>query len=400
MRVVIAGNGLAGTMAAKTLRELDPDVEIAVFAAEAHPYYPRPNLIEFLAGSLPLDRVFAFPPGWDEKSRIGVRLGRPIAKILPDVRAVLTADGGREPYDALLLANGSSAAVPPIPGADKRGVFTLKTLDDARAILDYLNGRYRVALVGGGVLGLEIARALTVRGAAVTVVEVFDRLLPRQLDAPGAAVLKEQVERLGITVRLQAATEAVLGGDEARGLRLKGGDEIAADMIVVAAGVRPNLDIAREAGLLVERGLVVDDALATSRPGIFAAGDVVQHRGRVYGIIPAAFDQARTAAYNIIGRDKPYQGTVVSNTLKVAGLYVTSVGEAQPETPGGDELRREDREKGIYKKVVLRDGALTGAIWMGTKKGALEISRAVASGVKVGAQGTALLDDAFDFSLL
>ncbi|MBN2206674.1 MAG: NAD(P)/FAD-dependent oxidoreductase [Candidatus Aminicenantes bacterium] len=400
MRVVIAGNGLAGTMAAKTLRELDAGVEIVVLAAEAHPYYPRPNLIDYLAGRLPLDRVFAFPPGWTEKNRIDVRLGRAVETIRPASREVLTADGGREPYDALLLALGSVAALPPIPGAEKRGVFTLKTLDDAQAILDDLKGRSRVAVIGGGVLGLEIARALTLRGAAVTVVEVFNRLLPRQLDGAGASVLREQIERLGIAVRLQAETGAILGGDEASGLRLKGGEEIAADMIVAAVGVRPNLEIARTAGLAVERGLVVDDDLATSRPGIFAAGDVVQHRGRVYGIIPAAFDQARAAAHNILGQTKPYQGSVVSNTLKVAGLYVTSIGEAQPEAPGYIEFRREDRDTGIYKKVVLKDGVLVGAVWMGTKAGVTEISRAVASGTKVGARGESLLDDAFDFTLL
>lgn len=155
MRVVIVGNGLAGTMAAKTLRELDAEVEIVEFAAEKYHYYPRPNLIEFLAGNLPLERVYAFPDRWNEKSRIDVRLGRAVEKILPETREVRTAGGGRERYDALLLANGSSSSVPPIRGADKKGVFTLKSLDDALAILDYLKGHPRVALIGGGVLGLR-----------------------------------------------------------------------------------------------------------------------------------------------------------------------------------------------------------------------------------------------------
>jgi nitrite reductase (NADH) large subunit len=400
MRVVIAGNGLAGTMAAKTLRELDAEVEIAVFGAEPYPYYPRPNLIDFLAGILPLERVFAFPPGWNERSRIDVRPGRAVEKILVDENVVLVAGGGRERYDKLLLADGAAAAVPPIPGADKKGVFTLRTLDDAQAILTYLSGRSRVAIIGGGVLGLEIARALTARGAAATVVEFFDRLLPRQLDPPGAAVLLGQVEKLGIEVRLGATTEAVLGEGEARGLRLKSGEEIAADLVIVAAGVKPSLDLARAAGLAVERGLVVNDALETSRPGIFAAGDNTQHRGRLYGIIPAAFDQARTAAYNILGQAKPYAGSVVSNTLKVVGIHVTSIGTALPEKPGFEELRREDAAKGLYKKIVLRDGVLAGAVWVGTKKGVAEIGRAVASGRNVREFGEALLDDAFDFSQL
>lgn len=400
MRVVIVGNGLAGTMAAKTLRELDAEVEIVEFAAEKYHYYPRPNLIEFLAGNLPLERVYAFPDRWNEKSRIDVRLGRAVEKILPETREVRTAGGGRERYDALLLANGSSSSVPPIRGADKKGVFTLKSLDDALAILDYLKGHPRVALIGGGVLGLEIARALTARGAQATVVEFLDRLLPRQLDPAGAALLKTQIERLGIAVRIQVATEEILGEGEAHGLRLKGGEEILADMVIVAAGVKPNLDMARAAGLAVERGVVVDDFLAASKSDVYAAGDVAQHRGRLYGIIPAAFDQARAAAYNILGETKPYEGSVVSNTLKVVGLYLTSVGTALPEGPGFEELRREDKEKGLYKKIVLKDGVLAGAIWMGTKKGVMEISRAVSSAQNVGAWREALLDDAFDFSLL
>jgi nitrite reductase (NADH) large subunit len=400
MRVVVVGNGLAGTMAAKTLRELNPDVEIVAFAAEKHPYYPRPNLIEYLAGSLPLERLYPFPPGWNEKSRIDIRLGRAVERIRPESGEVRTAGGGRERYDALLLANGSSSAVPPLRGADRKGVFTLKTLDDAEAILDYLSGHPRAVIIGGGVLGLEIARALTARGAAATVVEILDRLLPRQLDPAGAAVLKAQVERLGIEVRLQAATGEILGGGEARGLRLKDGTEVPADLVVIAAGVAPNLDLARAAGLAVERGVLVDDFLATSRPGIYAAGDVVQHRGVLYGLIPAAFDQARAAAYNILGETKPYQGSVVSSTLKVVGLQVSSIGTVLPEGPGFEELRREDKDKGLYKKIVLKDGILVGAVWLGARKGVLEIGRAVASARNVAAWREALLDDAFDFSLL
>lgn len=398
MRVVIVGNGLAATLAAKTLRELDPDVEIEVFGDERYPYYPRPNLIEYLAGRLPYDRLFAFPEGWAEKQRIAVHLGEKVVKVRPAERTVETASGPSRPFDRLLIATGARAAVPPIPGSGAKGVFVLRTLDDAQAILEHLRDHQRVVILGGGLLGLEIARAVRARGAAVEVVEFFDRLLPRQLDPAAAALLKTQFEASGIAVRLKAATKEILDGGGVRGLRFESGAETPADTVIIAAGIKPELGPAADAGIRVTRALVVDDRLSTSVPGIFAAGDVAEHRGRIYGIIPAAFEQARIAAYNMLGQDKPYEGTMPSNTLKVAGLYLTSVGEIDPEEPGHESLVRAVPESGLYKKLVLQEGRLVGAIWMGTKKGAAEISRLVALNRNVETLKEALLRDDFDFS--
>jgi nitrite reductase (NADH) large subunit len=398
LKAVIVGNGLAGTLAAKTLRELDGGVEIDVFGEEAHAYYPRPNLIEFLAGRLPYERLFAFPEGWAERQRIGLHLGEAISRIRADEKAVETRTGKVFPYDTLLLAAGARASIPPMRGSDRKGVFVLRTLDDALAILDYLRDRTRAVVVGGGLLGLEIARALRTRGAEVRVVEVFDRLLPRQLDAEGAGILKGQIEKTGIAIRLGTVTEEIWGDDEARGLRFEGGEKIEADVVVVAAGVEPDVRLAGDAGLKVERGVVVDDRLRTSRPGIFAAGDVAEHRDRVYGIIPATFEQCRAAAHNMLDLDLPYKGTVPSTTLKVVGLYVTSAGVADPDGPGYETLTRKAPEEGIYKKVVLREGRLAGAIWMGTKKGAAEIARLVAAAKDVSSVKNELLEEDFDLS--
>ncbi len=400
MKAVIVGNGLAGTMAAKTLRELDASVDIEVFAEEKHPYYPRPSLIEYLAGNLPFERLFPFPPAWSERQGIVVTAGRPVKRIDRPRSEIETADGARTPYDVLLLASGARPFVPPLDERHKRGVFTLRTLDDALAIQDHLKTHPRVAVLGGGLLGLEIARALRARGAEVEVAEVFNRLLPRQLDDRAAALLKGQLEKTGVRFRLGVAAEAVLGGAEASGVRFKDGSEIAAETIVVAAGVRPELALAANAGLEVERGLIVDDFLRTSDPRIFGAGDVTQHRGRMYGIIPAAFDQARAAAYGMLGLEKPYEGTVPSTTLKVSGLYVTSAGVAIPESGDYEVLSFEDPETGLYKKIVLERGALVGAIWMGTRKGAAEIARAAARRKNVAAWKDALLGDDFDFAVL
>jgi len=257
-----------------------------------------------------------------------------------------------------------------------------------------------VAVLGGGLLGLEIARAIKSRGADVDVLEFFDRLLPLHLDAYGATLLKDQIERSGIRVSLGVVTQEILGEGKVSGLGLKSGAKISANMVIIAAGVRPNLGLVREAGLAFDRGVVVDDWLRTSQPRIFAAGDGIQHKGRTYGIIPASFDQARTAAYNILGQEKKYEGTIPWNTLKVAGLYVTSVGQVNPEGGGFQEIRKHKKEEGLYKKIVLQDGALVGAIWMGTKKGVNEITRAVDSKIKVNQWINSLLEDAFDFSVL
>jgi len=400
MRVLIIGNGVAGTMAAKTLRELDLEVEISILAEEKFPYYPRPNLIEFLAGLRPQEKIFAFPEEWPERQRIEVLLASPVKSLDPERKEVELVNGKREKFDRLLLACGARASKPPIKGADQRGVFTLRTLDDALAILDYLENHRQVVVIGGGLLGLEMARALRLREAEVTVVEFFDRLLPRQLDLPGATLLKRQIESMGIKVLVNQSTEEILGRDEVEAVKLKSGEVIAAEMVLIAAGIRPSLELAEQAGLKINKGVLVDDFLRTSHPEIFAAGDVVEHRGRLYGIIPAAFDQARTAAYNILGQTKPYEGTIPSNSLKVIGIALTSAGTIQGEGEEMEELRRVDEEKGIYKKIVLHKGRLVGAIWMGTKKGVNEIVRAVTAKIDVSPWKEALLEEDFNFSQL
>lgn len=398
MKIVIVGNGLAGTLAAKTVRELDQEAGIEIFGEEKYAYYPRPNLIEFLAGRLPYEKLFAFPEIWSTRQRIGLHFGERIARIRPDERTVETGTGGIFPYDALLLASGARAAAPPLAGSGLKGVFVLRTLDDALAILDHLRTHAHVVVLGGGLLGLEIARAIRDRGAEVSVVEIFDRLLPRQLDPAAAEILKQQIERSGISVRLGAVCREILGTAEVRGIRFESGDEIEADLVVIAVGVKPELALAKDAGLTVDRGIVVDDRLRTSRPEIFAAGDAAEHQGRIYGIIPASFEQARAAAHNMLGMDMPYSGTVPSNTLKVAGLYVTSAGEVNPEARGHEVLVRSVPETGLYKKIVLKEGRLVGAIWMGTKKGASEIGRLVALKKDIEIRKGYLLEDTFDFA--
>jgi nitrite reductase (NADH) large subunit len=400
MRVIIVGNGLGGTIAAKTLREIDSSVEIDVFADEKYHYYPRPNLIEFMAGNLPLEKIFAFSEEWYNQQKIKVHLQKPVKKIMPDSQEIESEDGQKEKYDALLLTTGSFPFIPPFKGVEKRGVFTLRTLTDALEILEFLKNHKKVTVIGGGLLGLEIARAVSSRRAEVDVVEFFDRLLPRQVDEQGSSILKAQIEKMGMNVHLGVATEEIFGQDEVKGLRFKGGNELEADMAIVAAGIRPDIRIAKEAGLEIDRGLVVDDYLQSSHSKIFAAGDVLQHKGKIYGIIPASFAQAQVAAANILDQNKKYEGTIPWNTLKVAGLYVTSVGLINPENDSQEEIRVEKREEGVYKKIIIDKGIIVGAVWIGTKEGIDSISRAVTQRKNVEKWRDSILEDDFDFSLL
>lgn len=400
MRIIVLGNGISGIIVAKTLRELDQDVDIEVFTKEKYHYYPRPNLIDFLAERIPYERLFAFPEEWYTKQNIHVHLSQPVIKIFPGSQQIELSQGKKEKYDKLVIASGSFSFVPPFQGAEKKGIFTLWSLDDAYRILEYLENHPNVAVIGGGLLGLEMARALSTRGAQVKVVEFFDHLLPRQLDAEGASILQNRIERMGIKVRAGTATEAFLGEEEVRGLRFKGGDEWDADMVLVAAGARPDIVLAKDAGLDTDRGLVVNDCLQTSDPLIYGVGDIVQHNGKVYGIIPASFDQARSAASNVLGQEKKYTGTIPSNTLKVMGIHLTSIGVVNPEEGMFEELRKAIPEEGIYKKIVLQDGIIVGAIWMGTTEGINQITRIITQKTNVDEWKNSILEDDFDFSVI
>ena len=399
MRIIVVGNGLAGTIFSKTVHDIDPGVDIQIYSDENYRYYPRPNLIEFLAGNLPYERLFAFPEEWYSSRNIQLSLGESIKKISPSSSEVELTGGRREKYDALLLANGAHSFSPPFNGIEKKGVFTLRSLDDALNILDYVEARRKVVVVGGGLLGLEIARALKGRGLEVEVVEFFPRLLPRQLDPQGAEILKLQIEKMGIKVFLGKATEEILGEREVKGLRFKGDGTLEAEAAVIAAGVRPNIQLAADAGLNVDRGIVVDEFLQTSHDGIFAAGDGAQYIGQVPGIISAAFEQSRTAASNVMGIKQSYLGTIPANTLKVAGIDVTSIGHVNPEEVI-EEYRFEDKDAGVYKKIVVQNGEIIGAIWMGTKKGIKEINQVISQKMNIEKWKTSLLKKDFDFSVL
>jgi len=396
MRFVIIGNGVAGVTAARTLSEGEGEVEI--YAREAYHYYPRPRLQEFLAGQMEIEDVYFRPPAWYKEREIAVHLGTEVKEIDTSGKQISLVGGRSVAYDRLLLATGSHPFIPPIKGVDKQGVYALRTLDDAKAIRERATGAKRAVVVGGGLLGLEAARALSALGIGVTVLEMAPHLLPRQLDAEGGGLLSELIGAMGIDVVVGAATQAVVGAEWATGVEMKDGERIDGELVIISAGIRSSVDLARSAELEVNRGVVVDEHLQTSVEDIYAAGDVAEFGGRVYGIIPAALEQARTAALNMLGETSIYQGTMFSNTLRVVGIDCASIGTVHPEGEGYEELR--SISTGGYKKLVLEDGHLVGAILLGDTKNVAPISRLIKRKADVSAHVEVLLNEGFDWRAL
>lgn len=378
MHAIIIGGGVAGITAALELSRRNFG-EIDVYSDEEYPYYYRPQLTEFLAGELTLDKLFRRKLDWYEERHIHIHLNSPATQVDTAAKTVTIKGAEVVPYDKLLLAMGSRPSLPPIPGCDKLGVFTWRTLTDSLEIEKSAVACSQTFVIGGGLLGLEAARGLLGFCPHVTVLEFFPRLLPRQLDVAGAALLQSFVESLGIRVIVDAKTEAILGDAHVSGVRLKDGREFPAWTVLVAAGVRPEATLAQQAGLQVERGVVVDEHMATSAPDVYAAGDVAVYKGYSWAIAPIAQAQARVAAANMAGDGMAYDVVVPSTTLKVVGIDVSSVGIVNPEAEGYCECHNLDRGAGTYKKIVLRDGIIVGCIVINDRALAKELEKKIAA---------------------
>jgi nitrite reductase (NADH) large subunit len=396
-RYLIVGNGIAGITAAQHIARADPGAQVDVLGSEPYPYYQRPRLWQFLAGEIEQEALYFRPLEWYAGQGIGVHLGVHVVSLDTAAHEVQLQDSTRMSYDRLLLATGGSSFIPPFEGVDQQGVFALRTLDDALSIHRYAAAAQSVAVIGGGLLGLETARALLAPGRKVSVIEIAPHLLPRQLDPAGAQVLQGRLEALGLRIYTDALTQAILGMGTARGVRLKSGHAVDGDLVVLSTGIRSRAELAKEAGLAVNRGVVVDDRMRTSAPDVYAAGDVAESGGIVYGIIPATLDQARVAATNMVGGDAAiYTGTVPSTTLKVVGIDLTCLGDS---TADGQEyviLRYSDHATGVYKRLALRGGKIVGAILLDDVRDARWLQQLIVSGQDVSAYGGRLLNGELD----
>src|SRR5262249_51841766 len=302
--MVVVGTGMAGAKVVEEVTARTPDrFSIRMFGAEPHGTYNRILLSSVLGGYAEPDRLWLNPLAWYEERGVRVHGGVRAETIDRKERVVLGSGGqGAEPYDVLVLATGSRPFVPPMEGTKQRGVFVFRTLDDCGAISAYAQECDRAVVIGGGLLGLEAARGLLSHGLEVTVVEVAPHLMIQQLDPVGGALLKRKLEAMGVRVLTDVATTALLGKDgRVSGLRFKDGNTLTTDMVVISCGIRPNAEVAKAAGLAVERAIVVDDQLRTTDESIFAVGECVQHRGKVYGLVDPVYEQSRVLADVLTG---------------------------------------------------------------------------------------------------
>jgi len=391
-RLVVVGNGMAGVRTLEELLRLAPDrYDITVFGAEPHPNYNRILLSPVLAGEMTADEIVLNGLEWYAEHGIRLHLGRRAVRIDRVRRVVIADDRIEAPYDRLLLATGSTPVVLPVPGADLPGVLTYRDLADTDAMIRAAERCRRAVVIGGGLLGLEAANGLRSRGMAVTVVHLMPWLMERQLDETAAAMLRGALEARGIDFRLAAETVAIAGDDRVGAVRLKGGDAIPAELVVMAVGIRPNVELARTAGLYCGRGIVVNDTMQTYDPRIYAVGECVAHRGVAYGLVAPLYDMARVCATHLagfgIGR---YQGSILATRLKVTGVELFSAGDFMG-GPGTESLTFHDAEAGVYRKVVLRGDRVAGAVLCGDTGGAGWLADLIAAQTDVSAIRDALV---------
>lgn len=365
-KVVLIGNGMAGVQTLEHMLKLAPQqFDITVFGKEPYPNYNRIQLSYVLEGSKNMDDIIMNSYEWYAEHGIQLYTGEEVVRIDTEKKVVVTATGRETPYDAVIVATGSNPFRLPVPGADLDGVIGFREIADCEAMMDAAKQYGKAAVIGGGLLGLEAARGLQQLGMDVTVVHLMDRLMERQLDATAAAMLKRELERQGLSFRLETKTTAVLGEERVTGLSFADGSQLEADLVVMAAGIVPNTAVAKASGLTVGRGIVVDDFMKTSAEGVYAVGECVEHRGVSYGLVAPLYEQGAVLAKHLCGVETDgYAGSVTSTKLKISGMDCFSAGEFL-DAPDLQAIVVQDAWKNTYTKVLLRDGRVAGGVLFG-----------------------------------
>ena len=398
-KYIIIGNGVAANTAAESIRTLDKTGELVMFTKEKAPFYYVPALPEYLADEKTLAGITLHNEQWYKERAIELHLDTEVTAIDPKTKTVTTKAGASFSYDKLLIATGGYSFIPPIPGANNEGVFGLRTSADADAIKNKAASSKQIVLIGGGLLGLEAGNGLRKAGMKVAVVEFFPRLLPRQMDVPGAAMLQKEMEKMGFSFFLGAKTKDITREGSMLFVNLEGGEKIPADMVLVSAGVRPEVTLAKSIGLEIDKGVKVDDSMKTAIPNIYAAGDLIEHRGMFYGIWPASMEQGRVAGTVMAGGSAQYNGTVMSNTLKVVGINLTAGGDIDADAKL-ESIIVQDTAKAIYRKFVIKDNILVGTILFGDNHGSDEVLAAIKNKKDVSALKADLAKPDFDCARL
>lgn len=365
-RLVVIGNGMAAVRAIEELQGLVPQAyDITVFGAESHDSYNRVLLSPLLAGDTRIEDIVTHSPEWYVEQGIRRHRADPVARIDRVRRCVRSRNGVEASYDRLLIATGSLPIILPVPGSSLQGVITFRDLRDVETMLAASRAQRHAVVIGGGLLGLEAASGLKQRGLNVTVVHIHRHLMEQQLDAQAAEMLRGELERRGLKFKMAAKTSQLCGETRVTGVGFDDGSELPADLVVMAVGVRPNIELAREAGLPCDRGLLVDDTMLTFDPSIYAIGECVQHRGKTFGLVSPLWEQARVCATYLAERGtRGYRASQLSTQLKITGIHVFSAGNFDA-GPGSESLVLRDQKRGIYKRLVISEDKIRGAVLYG-----------------------------------
>ncbi|KWX79335.1 nitrite reductase [Paenibacillus riograndensis] len=365
-KLVLVGNGMAGVRAIEHLLKLSPEAyEITIFGSEPHPNYNRIMLSSVLAGGSSMEEIIINDLEWYHSHGIRLYTGHTITSIDTAKRKVYSDKGIAMPYDELILATGSNPFMLPLPGAEKEGVIAFRDIKDCQIMQETSQSYRKAVVIGGGLLGLEAARGLLHLGMEVSVVHIHPYIMERQLDEPASVMLRKELEEQGMKFLLNKQSEAILGKKRVKGLLFADGEIADADLIVMAVGIKPNVELAQKSGVQTNRGIVVNDYMETNIPGIYAVGECAEHRGIAYGLVAPLYEQGAVLAKRLAGVPTDgYPGSVTSTKLKVSGVDVFSAGQFT-ERPGTRALRYQDEIEGIYKKLVIQDDQLVGAVLFG-----------------------------------
>ncbi|MDH5471946.1 MAG: nitrite reductase large subunit NirB [Gammaproteobacteria bacterium] len=365
-KLVVIGNGMAGMRTVEELLEIAPEkYDITVFGAEPYGNYNRILLSPVLAGEKTIDEIMLNDLQWYEDNKITLYKGVTVTGIDRSACKVIADDGTEVKYDRLLMATGSEPFIIPVPGSDLPGVISFRDIHDVDLMIDAAKTKQHAVVIGGGLLGLEAANGLMKQGMSVTVVHLMDWLMERQMDRVSGDMLRKSLEAKGMNFMLKASTKEIVGKGKVQGVRFEDGSELAADIVVMAVGIRPNIKLAKQVGLHCERGIVVNDTLQTFDPKIYSVGECVQHRGLTYGLVAPLFEMAKVCANHLAGYGIGiYKGSVTSTKLKVTGIDLFSAGDFTGDTTTEDIVVH-DSHQGIYKKIVIKDNKILGAVLYG-----------------------------------
>ena len=365
-KLVVIGNGMAGVRTVEEILKINPNAfEITIFGKEPHPNYNRILLSKVLQGDTTVESVTLNDWQWYKDNGIALYTDEQVVQLCTEERYVVTAKSRKVPYDELIIATGSVPFMLPLPGAEKEGVTAFRDISDCEKMIEYSAKYNKAIVIGGGLLGLEAARGLLNLGMTVDVVHISEHLMDRQLDPLAAEMLRKELENQGMNFLLQATSAEITGRDRVDGLRFADGSWRAADLVVMAVGVRPNTEIAVETDIEVNRAIVVDDYMRTNLPNVYAVGECVEHRGSVYGLVAPLYEQGKVLAAALCGQaHEGYQGSVLSTQLKVSGIDVFSAGEFA-ESEETVQLKWYDGIQNTYRKVVLRNQEVVGAVMFG-----------------------------------